>query len=315
VRRSPILEAHHSIGYSNPKDRGGEGEMARARVLATLSAFMIAALVMSAGPSGGVAPANAQSSNSAAADPVLVAQAAVDRARASLKCRYAFTLVEQGQNETIWATYDLRQRQTLEFDPRRPPGQRWRILATTRTDRIYQRRVLNVGGRSDPKTDLLSLTLEGDIVIRDLALQSETLTSWVFSFQPSASNTVNITAHPFLNAMSGELHVSKATGQVTRRRIYLKEPFDAGVGRVRAGDFVRDYALGDNGVPLVRATNQLLSTTVYGRGIDSTGVQSVRNVTPICDPAEVARIAAMEAEAPNVERSDVKPPTGTRLWR
>ena len=261
------------------------------------------------------APSPPAAADGANLDPLAVAQTALDRARGSLKCRYAFTLVEKGQNETIWASFDLSQRQTLEFDPRRPVGQRWRILATTRTDRIYQRRVLNYGGRSDPKTDLLTLTLEGDVVIRDLALQSETPASWVFSFKPSASNTVNINAHPFLNAMSGELHVSKATGQVTRRRIFLKEPFDAGVGRVRAGDFTRDYAVTDIGAPLVRATNQLLSTTVYGRGIDSTGEQIIRNITAICDRAEVERIAAMEAAAPNVERSDVKPPTGTRLWR
>jgi hypothetical protein len=66
---------------------------------------------------------------------------------------------------------------------------------------------------------------------------------------------------------------------------------------------------------MFRNGNQKLVTTVRGRGIDSTGEQSVRNVEAICDPAEVERIADMERATPNVERSDVKPPTGSRLWR
>jgi hypothetical protein len=124
-----------------------------------------------------------------------------------------------------------------------------------------------------------------------------------------------VSAHSFLNALRGELTVDKASGEIVRRRIFLPEPFDAGVGRVREGDFVRQYATGANGAPMFRNGNQKLVTTVRGRGIDSTGEQSVRNVEAICDPAEVERIADMERATPNVERSDVKPPTGSRLWR
>lgn len=273
----------------------------------TLGVAAIAGMIAPVGQAAANAPPNP--------DPVAIARAALEAAQGSLRCRYAFTLEERGENDTTWATFDLKQRQTLQFDPRRPMGDRWRILSTTRPDRIYQRRVFNYGGRSDPKTDLLTLTLEGDVVISDLALQSETSDAWVLSFRPSASDIVSRTGQPFLNAMTGELTVDKATGAIVRRRIFLKEPFDAGVGRVREGNFVREYGPGDAGAPLVRATNQLLVVTVRGRGIDTVGEQKIRNITPICDPAEVDRIAAAEAAAPNLERSDVKPPTGSRVWR
>jgi hypothetical protein len=223
--------------------------------------------------------------------------------------------VERGENDTVWASFDLKQSQTLQFDPRRPIGERWRILATTRSDRLYQRRVFNYGGRSDPRTDLLTLTLEGDVAIRDLTLTGETPAAWTFGFRPSASPIVNRMAHPFLNALQGELQIDKASGDVISRRLFLSSTFDAGAGRVRKGDFTRFYERQADGAVVLRAATSKLGVSVYGRQIDSEGDQTIRNIIPICDAAEVQRIAAMEAAAPNIERTDNRPFTGTRIQR
>lgn len=246
-------------------------------------------------------------------NPVSVAQAALARSRASLDCRFAFTLEEEGVANAPWATWPADAKQTLQFDPRRAIGDRWKIIRNEKNVRKDIRRQFNVGGRSDPRADLLTLTLEGDVDINDITLKQERPDVWVFGFKPSATSTVNREAHSFLNALEGELWVSRQTGEIVRRTLLIAEPFDSGLGRVRVGNFMRVYAPGQNGAAITRDTRQKMTITVQGRGVESEGRQTISDVTPICDPAEVRAIAEMEARDVSYERSDSDPRTGSRV--
>ncbi len=262
----------------------------------------------------GVAAAAADgTSDIAAASPVSVAQAALARSRASLECRFAFTLEEEGAATAPWATWPADAKQTLQFDPRRAIGDRWKIIRNEKNVRKDIRRQFNVGGRSDPHADLLTLTLEGDVDITDITLKQERPDVWVFGFKPSATSTVNREAHSFLNALEGELWVSRQTGEIVRRTLLIAEPFDSGLGRVRVANFTREYAPADGGAVITRGTRQNMTITVQGRGVESTGRQTISAITPICDPAEVRAIAEMEARDVSYERSDSEPRTGTRM--
>jgi hypothetical protein len=249
-----------------------------------------------------------------AADPVAVAQAALERNRPQLQCRFAYTLVEEAANKTMWATYDLTRKNRMEFDPRRPIGERWRILGANR-QAGDQRRQMNWGARSDPRSDILTLTLEGDIKIKDLALIETRPDAWVFSFKPEATGTVNRTAHSWLNQLTGELVVSRATGEVVGRTLRQVGAFEEGLGRLREGVFQRAYA--SNGTySFTAATNQKMEMSAQGKQVQSNGKQQISGIVPICDPAEVARIAALELEGPGRELNDrPETPTGTRVRR
>ena len=261
------------------------------------------------------APEQAAASAIAQRSPVEVAQAALDRSRASLQCRFAFTLQEKGEADAPWATWEADAQHTLEFDPRRGIGERWRIVQNERNIRRTIRRQFNYGGRSDPHTDLLTVTLEGDVSINDLRLLEERPDVWVFEFSPSATSTVNRDAHSFLNKLQGELWVSRSTGSVVRRSLKISEPFESGIGRVNTGIFVREYSETPPGFAFVQGTNQTMSVTVQGRGVDTQGRQRITAVQPICDPAEVRRIAEMEARDEQYERTDREPTTGSRMRR
>lgn len=247
------------------------------------------------------------------ATPMAIAQAALERGRPALACRFAFTLEEEGVADSLRSDYPNDAKQTVEFDPRRAIGERWRILKNEKNVRREIRRQFNWGGRSDPRADVLTLTLEGDVDITDLQLKEERPDVWVFAFKPSATSTVNREAHVFLNALSGELWVSRSSGQIVRRTLRVVEPFDTGLGRVRVADFERTYAEDGAGYAITRNTAQKMSISVQGRGIDAKGSQRISNVTPICDPAEVGAIAEMETREVQYERSDVTARTGTRL--
>lgn len=258
------------------------------------------------------APATADDTTArAAADPIAIAKAALERNRPALQCRFAFTLVEKAENKTIWATYDLSRRNRMEFDPRRPIGERWRILAASRAHGD-QRRQMNWGARSDPRADLLTLTLEGDVEISDLKLQEARADAWVFSFAPIASSTVNKTSHNWLNQLQGELIVSRGTGEVVGRTLRQAGAFEEGLGRLRTGVFARTYAT-KGAYSFTAATNQEMEMSAAGKRVKTTGEQTITNVTPICDAGEVARIAAMEAAGVRRELSDRTPSTGTRI--
>lgn len=247
------------------------------------------------------------------ANPVDVAQAALARARPSLACRFAFTLAEEGVANAPWADWPEDAKRTVQFDPRRAIGDRWRIIRNEKGLRPQIRRQFNWGGRSDPHADMLTLTLEGDVDIGELRLKEERADVWVFSFTPTATDTVNPQAHIFLNALHGELWVSRRTGQIVRRDLHIVEPFDTGLGRVRVADFHRDYAEDGSGYAITRATAQKMSISVQGRGVDAEGTQRISDVIPICDPAEVQRIAEMEARDVQDEKSDGPTRAGTRL--
>jgi hypothetical protein len=262
---------------------------------------------------GIAAPALADDASLANADPVAVAKAALERNRPALQCRFAFTLVEKAENQTIWATFDLKRRNRMEFDPRRPIGERWRILAANRAHGD-QRRQMNWGARSDPRADLLTLTLEGDVEISELKLQEARPDAWVLSFTPVATGTVNKTSHNWLNQLQGELIVSRGSGEVVGRTLRQVGAFEEGMGRLRTGSFSRTYAA-KGPYSFTAATNQDMEMSAAGKRVKTIGEQTITAVTPICDAAEVARIAAMEAAAPQRELSDRTAPTGTRIRR
>jgi hypothetical protein len=245
--------------------------------------------------------------------PMDAAQAALARSRAQLACRFAFTLEEEGEADMAGATWPADAKQTLNFDPRRPIGERWKIIRNEKNIRKKIRRQFNWGGRSDPRADMLTITLEGDVDITDLTLKETRPDMWVFAFKPFATSTVNRQAHVFLNAMEGELWISRQSGDVVRRVLRVAEPFDTGLGRVRTGDFVRTYAPGANGHSFTRDTAQKMQITVQGRGVDAVGRQTISEIVPICDPAEVQAIAEMEARDVTYEKSDQEPATGSRL--
>lgn len=245
--------------------------------------------------------------------PVDIAQAALARSRGALQCRFAFTLEEEGVADAPWADYPADAKQTVQFDPRRAIGDRWKIIKNEKNVRSDIRRQFNWGGRSDPRADMLTLTLEGDVDITELTLKEERRDVWVFGFKPFATSTVNRQAHVFLNVLEGELWVSRQSGEVVRRVLRVKEPFDTGLGRVRVADFSRDYAPGEGGYAFTRDTAQKMQITVQGRGVDASGRQTISDVIPICDPAEVQRIAEMEARDVTYEKSDAPPRTGSRL--
>lgn len=272
------------------------------RVL-VLAAVAAVALPLGASMAADPAPAN----------PVAIAQAALSRARPALACRFAFTLQEEGSADSNYVRYPPSVKQTIEFDPRRAIGDRWQIVRNEKNIRREIRRQMNWGGRSDPRADMLTLTLEGDIDITDLQLKEERPDVWVMSFKPFATSTVNREAHVFLNALKGELWVSRATNQIVRRRLYIEEPFDTGLGRIRVADFDRIYADNGLGYSVTQDTAQKMSITVQGRGVDAQGKQRISGVTPICDPAEVRAIAEMEARDVGYERSDAPTRTGTRM--
>jgi hypothetical protein len=254
-----------------------------------------------------------QAADPIAATPVEIAQAALARARPALACRFAFTLQEEGSAKSLFAQDPSAVKQTIEFDPRRAIGDRWKIIRNEKNVRREIRRQLNWGGRSDPRADMLTLTLEGDIDITELQLKEERPDAWVFSFTPFATSTVNQEAHVFLNALKGELWVSRANNQIVRRRLFIEEPFDTGLGRIRVADFDRVYVDNGSGYTVTQDTVQKMSITVQGRGVDSHGKQRISGVTPICDPAEVRAIAEMEARDVGYERSDGPTRTGTRI--
>ncbi len=277
------------------------------------SLILALALTTTALTAVGAAVAADPASTTATSSPLSVAQAALARSRASLECRFAFTLEEEGQATAPWATWPADAKQTLQFDPRRPIGDRWKIIRNEKNVRKDIRRQFNVGGRSDPHADLLTLTLEGDVEITDLQLKAERPDVWVFSFKPFATSTVNAEAHVFLNALAGELWVSRQTGEIVRRTLLIAEPFDSGLGRVRVGNFMREYVPGQGGYAITRDTAQNMTITVQGRGVESEGRQSISDVQPICDPAEVRSIAEMETRDVSYERSDSDPRTGSRV--
>ena len=277
---------------------------------------LVLALVLTAAVAAGVAVAADPATEVATvgvSHPLKVAQAALARSRASLQCRFAFTLEEEGVANAPWATWPADAKQTLQFDPRRAIGERWKIIRNEKNVRKDIRRLFNLGGRSDPHADLLTLTLEGDVDITDLQLKEERADVWVFSFKPFATTTVNPEAHVFLNALVGELWVSRQSGEIVRRTLLIDEPFDSGLGRVRVANFMREYLPGQSGYAMTRGTAQKMTITVQGRGIESEGRQTISEIQPICDPVEVRAIAEMEARGVSYERSDSEPRTGSRV--
>lgn len=299
-----MVSPESGSGYGSGNGPGGNP----VRVIA----LAIAAVLIGSVSAAAVDPAPAPAPTTGAS-PVDVAQIALARARPALACRFAFTLEEEGVANAPWADYPADAKQTLEFDPRRAIGDRWKIIRNEKNLRPEIRRQFNYGGRSDPRADVLTLTLEGDIDITELQLKEERPDVWVFTFKPFATTTVNREAHVFLNVLKGELWVSRRTGQVVRRNLRIEEPFDTGLGRVRVADFDRTYAEDGIGYAVTRGTAQKMNISVQGRGVEATGWQRISKIVPICDPAEVRAIAEMEARDVKYEKSDGPVRTGTRV--
>jgi hypothetical protein len=248
-----------------------------------------------------------------AAEAVATAQAAIARSKSALQCRFAFTMKEKAANQTLWASFDLERSQTASYDPRRERGERWEVKGASRP-RVEQRRQMNWGTRSDPRTDVLTIPLEGDIEITELKLTEERPDAWVFSFKPFATGTVNPQGRGWLNQLTGELVVSKS-GQIVSRTLIQQGVFEAGLGRARDSRFTRFYSAGRNGEALLASTKQELTMSARGRGVDSVGEQVYSGVEPICDPAEVKRIADYESSESWREKGDMDPRTGSRIRR
>lgn len=240
-------------------------------------------------------------------EPIAAAEAALVRARGALQCRFAFSLQEEAANRAVWVDRPLTVRQSLEFDPRRDPGERWRVLNTTRTDTRAQRRQLNLGGRSDPRTDLLSLTVEGDVRITNLQLKETRPDAWVFSFVPEATNEVSTQGQSFLNELVGELVVSRQTGSVIERTLLVDGAYDAGQGRVQNSRFTRRYRDVD-GLTVVATTEQQFMMSARGQPVRTTGRQTYSGVTPICAAGDLEAINLAEATSGSRERDDTPAP-------
>jgi hypothetical protein len=231
-------------------------------------------------------------------DPLALANSALAQARLGESCRFAFTQKNIADVRAGWATADAEVEFT--FDPRLPIGTRFTMVRAAKQEKAIAKNLVKTDKLAQPY-DLIALLPEGEFKIEQLAPKASTQTEVaLFTFKPSVivERSDSEMGVKLVNQYEGTLEVDRATGRVRTVTIRVPEGgAKAGIVKMTGGMFARAYAVvGDSYVAAERITQSQSARALWSTAEVTSGTQ-FSNVTPICDAAEVARIAEMEAAA------------------
>lgn len=230
-------------------------------------------------------------------DPMELAAFALANAREPGQCRFAFSRLTTTAAQVAWSDADADV--VARFDPRLPIGERWQLLRASSQERAI-RRSMEREDRKGLASDLIMLLAEGEWTFEDLALTAEHADRYVYAYTPRTvpGRAIDETGIAIIEQLVGELEVSRETGRMLSST--LREPpaeavRSLGIVRVHRALLRNSYIPGANGFQLAEGGSQMLSMSALLTRTELTTVFRYQEVEPICDPAEVARIAETEA--------------------
>jgi hypothetical protein len=232
-------------------------------------------------------------------DPMELAAFALANAREAAQCRFAFSRLTVGGAQFGWSagTADI----VARFDPRLPVGERWTVVRANSQQRAIQRNMSREDRKGMP-SDLIGLMPEGEWTYQNIAVASEHPDKVVYSYTPRAipERAANETGVRIIEQLVGQFEVLRETGRIISGT--LTEPPEGavralGIVRVHRALFGFRYATAANGFLLTDSGAQQMRLSALGTPSEVEFSFRFEDVEPICDPAEVARIAAAEAAA------------------
>jgi hypothetical protein len=233
-------------------------------------------------------------------DAMELAAFALANAREPARCRFAFSRLQTTVAQSGWSDADAEM--VIRFDPRLAIGERWTVVRATRQQRAIQR-ALSRQDRSGLPFDLISLTAEGEYTFENLQLTAEHPDRLVYSFAPRAipERAADETGVGIIEQLIGELEVSRETGRAISST--LREPPPGtpvralGIVRVHRALLRNNFVPGAEGFALTDSGSQMFNMSALLTRTEVTNSFRFTEIEPICDPAEVERIAAAEAAA------------------
>lgn len=232
-------------------------------------------------------------------DPMELAAFALANAREAAQCRFAFSRLTAGGAQFGWSASaaDI----VARFDPRLPVGERWTVVRANTQQRAIQRSLSREDRKGLP-SDLIGLLPEGEWTYQNVAVASEHPDKVVYSYTPQVipERASNETGVRIIEQLVGQFEVSRETGRIISGT--LTEPPEGavramGIVRVHRALFGFRYATGANGLLLTDSGAQQMRLSALGTPSEVEFSFRFEDVEPICDPADVARIAEAEAAA------------------
>ncbi len=233
-------------------------------------------------------------------DPMELVAFARSNAQEPARCRFAFTRLQTTVAQAGWSDADAEA--VIRFDPRLAIGERWTVVRATRQQRGIQR-ALTRQDRTGLPFDLITLTAEGEYTFEDVRLSSEHPDRFVYSFAPRMipERAADQTGVGIIEQLVGELEVSRETGRVLASTLREPPPGTAvralGIVRVHRALLRNSFIPGSEGFALTDSGTQMFQMSALLSQTEVTTAFRFTEVEPICDPAEVARIAEAEAAA------------------
>jgi hypothetical protein len=237
-------------------------------------------------------------------DPAALADFARANARAPEQCRFAFTRLQTTAAHVGWSDADAEA--ALRFDPRLVIGERWTVVRATRQQRAMQRAMARQDRKGLP-SDLIALTAEGEWTFENIAVAREQPDRVAFSYAPRMrpERVADEAGVGIIEQLVGEFEVSRETGRIISNTL-REPPADAvramGIVRVHRALLRTAFLPGANGFHLSESGSQMFAMSALFTQTEVTTSFRITEVEAICDPAEVARIAAAEAAAAAAQR-------------
>ncbi len=250
-------------------------------------------------PSAAVEPQTEALARVVPADPMELAAFALAHAREPAQCRFALSRHATSASQAGLATSEFDV--VTRFDPRLPVGDRWTVVSANRQQRALQRNMSREDRKGLP-SDLILLLPEGEWTFENVAVAQEHPDRVVYNYTPRVipERAASETGVGIIEQLIGQFEVSRESGRILKSTL-TEPPADAvralGIVRVHSALIVTQYATGANAFLLGEAGSQhlhlsaLLTPTAVGTAF------RYFDIEPICDPAEVARIAEEEAAA------------------
>lgn len=233
------------------------------------------------------------------ADPMELAAFALANAREPAQCRFAFSRLTVGGAQFGWSAGSADM--VTRFDPRLPVGERWTVVRANSQQRAIQRNLSREDRKGFP-SDWISLIAEGEWTYENIVVASEHPDKVVYSYTPRAipERAANETGVRIIEQLVGQFEVSRETGRIISGT--LTEPPEGavralGIVRVHRALFGFRYATAANGLLLTDSGAQQMRLSALGTPSEVEFSFRYTDIEPICDPAEVARIAEAEAAA------------------
>lgn len=232
-------------------------------------------------------------------DPMELAAFALANAREPAQCRFAFSRLTVGGAQFGWSAGSADM--VTRFDPRLPVGERWTVVRANSQQRAIQRNLSREDRKGFP-SDWISLIAEGEWTYENIVVASEHPDKVVYSYTPRAipERAANETGVRIIEQLVGQFEVSRETGRIISGT--LTEPPEGavralGIVRVHRALFGFRYATAANGLLLTDSGAQQMRLSALGTPSEVEFSFRYTDIEPICDPAEVARIAEAEAAA------------------